>query len=38
LNFTNQQSLDNQFNGTLGNGAGNIALNIGNGNIGMNKK
>jgi hypothetical protein len=38
LNFSNQQSSDNQFSGTLGNGAGNIALNIGNGNIGMNKK
>ena len=38
LNFTNQQSSNNQFSGTLGNGAGSIVLNIGNGNIGMNKK
>lgn len=38
LNFTNQQSSNNQFSGTLGNGAGSIVLNIGNGNIVMNKK
>jgi hypothetical protein len=38
LNFTNEQSSNNQFIGTLGNGAGSIVLNIGNGNIGMNKK
>ena len=38
LNFTNLQSSNNQFSGTLGNGAGSIALNIGNGNIAMNKK
>jgi len=38
LNFTNQQSSSNQFSGTLGNGAGSIVLNIGNGNIVMNKK
>jgi hypothetical protein len=38
LNFTNQQSSNNQFNGTLGNGAGSIVLSIGNGNIIMIKK
>ncbi len=38
LNFQNQQITSRQFSGTLGNGAGNIALSVGNGNIVMNKK
>jgi hypothetical protein len=38
LNFQNQQSSNNQFNGTLGNGSGNIALILGNGNLSMIKK
>ena len=38
LNFQNQQITSKQFNGTLGNGAGTIVLNLGNGNISMSKK
>ena len=38
LNFQNQQITSRQFSGTLGNGAGNIVLSVGNGNITMNKK
>ena len=38
LNFQNQQITSRQFIGTLGNGIGNIALSVGNGNITMNKR
>ena len=38
LNFQNQNSNSKKFTGTLGNGAGSIVLNIGNGSIAMRKK
>jgi hypothetical protein len=38
LNFQNQQITSRQLSGTLGSGAGNIALSVGNGNIVLNKK
>ena len=38
LNFQNQNSNNKKLIGTLGNGSGSIALNIGNGSIAMSKK
>lgn len=38
LSFQNQIVTDKKFNGTLGNGAGQIILSVGNGSITMNKK
>jgi hypothetical protein len=38
LNFQNQQSANQRFTGTLGNGTGSITLNVGNGTIIMSRK
>ena len=38
LTFTNEQITSTQFTGTLGDGDGNIALSVGNGDVVMNKK